>query len=241
MKRTHILIAAMTGCLALPLAGCTSTESKQAVAAVPELNLTAPLPAIAATYITTRRQIARAANKNTDHGEHDHKTQEAAAVEWRFYREQNRVEVEDLKSDTGELWLRDSNTQFFFKLFHADRRGIEYRMDDLQILQVTASWQQHALLIDPGVLQKLTLIEAGWRDGYPYRRLHGENKGERIEVTWRIDLNLPQEIKRSDAEHSETTRLQAVFPLAQSPWQRRDHGDYEMIDYADLGDRESDP
>jgi hypothetical protein len=219
MKRTHILIAAMTGCLALPLASCTSTEPKTPVATVPELNLTAPLPTIAAAYVTTRTEVPHAESEKHHHEKHSREKKQAATVEWRYYREQNRVEVEDLKSETGELWLRDGNTQFFFKLFHADRRGIEYRMDDLQILQVTASWQQHALLIDPEVLQKLTLIEAGWR----------------------VDLNLPLEIKRSDAEHSETTRLQSVHPLDKSPWQRRDHGNYEMIDYADLGDRESDP
>ncbi len=223
----------------LALVGCTQqrqSASAQPTTQVPELNLSAPLPAVAATYVTTRAELVHDAKAARDHVAH-----ESEPLEWRFFREVDRVEIEDLRSQSGELWQRDGATQFFFKLFHADRRSIEYRTDDLLMLEISPSWQQHALLMEPATLEKMTLVEAGWRDGYPYRRLRSVANNEMLEVTWRVDLNVPMQIERRHGDHVETTVLKTLYPLDKSPWARRDHSAYEVIDYADLGDRESDP
>lgn len=238
------LLLLLAGSALLPLAGhaherATPAASAAAVAAaigreVPPLNLSAPLPDVAASYVTSRV---------VEEGGHAHAHEHAPAgeAEWRFFREADRIEIENLQARTGERWQRDGRTQFFFKVFHADRRSIEYRSDDLKVINAALSWQQHALLIDPAVLQSLRLEETGWRDGYPYRRYRGVANGEKLDVVWRVDLNLPAVLERERADYRERTVLKAAHALAASPWARQDQSDYEVIDFADLGDRERDP
>ena len=201
---------------------------------IPPLDLAVPLPDVAALYVTTR------ADEDRSHAhEHDHPP--AGRVEWRFFREPDRIDIDNVHARTGERWQRDGKTQFFFKLFHADRRAFEYRMDDLKVINATLSWQQHALLIDPQLLQQLTEQDAGWRDGYAYRRYGGTTGGEKLDVVWRVDLNLPVVLERERAGRRERTELQAAHPLASAPWTGPDPSSYEVIDFADIGDRERDP
>lgn len=221
--------AALVIVAVLGLGGCAA--QRQVQTPVPEMNLAEPLPAVAASF-TTRLE--------TQHGHRDG-GQLPGPQTWRFFRETDSVEIEDLQTQSGEFWQRDGGTQFLFKLFHADGKGIEYRMDDLEMLEISRSWQQHALLIEPELLQSLALVETGWRDGYPFRRFKGEVAGSALEITWRLDLNLPLQIRRGDGGHVEITELTAAYPLAESPWVRRNRTGYDIIDYADLGDRESDP
>lgn len=202
--------------------------------AVPPLNLAMPLPEVAVEYVTTRT----IEGERHAHG-HDHPA--PGTVTWRFFREHDRIDIENLEARTGERWQRDGNTQFFFKTFHADRRSVEYRMDDLKVINAALSWQQHAMLIDPSVLRALAEQDAGWRDGYPYRRYAGTVDGERLDVVWRVDLNLPVVLERERAEFRERTELKAAHALASAPWRRPDQTDYDVIDFADLGDRERDP
>lgn len=236
------------GCLLLAMAGCNSTQESMAKVAVeppvPALNVAGPLPPVAATYITRRSVLRTAPHEHEAHEAHAHEEQAASAVrstEWRFFREADLVEIEDLASQSGELWQRDGSTQFFFKLFHADRRSIEYRMDDLRMLNIAPGWQQSALLVDSAVLQQLRPVAAGWRDGHPFRRMQGEVAGTHWDIVWRLDLNLPARIEARRQQLVEVTELQAAYALEHSPWQRRERLAYEVIDYADLGDRESDP
>lgn len=238
----HLLLLAAA---LLPLAGHThdgkpharpgkATTAAADARAVPALDLAAPLPEVAAAYVTTRSIKAG----SHAHG-HDHPP--AGEAEWRFFREQNRIDVENLAARTGERWQRDGKTQFFFKVFHADRKSFEYRMDDLVLINAQLSWQQHALLIDPQVLLALTPRESGWRDGYPFRRYSGSANGEKLDVVWRLDLNLPAVLERQRDDVRERTVLKAAHPLAAAPWARTDQSDYEVIDFADIGDRERDP
>jgi len=245
MKPKSALLLLLAGSALLPLAGhanestgkepapCTAPATTSTDGcAVPALDLTEPLPEVAATYATTRAA-------ESDGHAHDHSP--AGEGEWRFFREKDRIDIENLKARTGERWQRDGRAQFFFKVFHADRRSVEYRTDDLMMLNADLTWQPHALLIDPKVLQSLTLQDAGWREGYPYRHYSGMANGEKLDVLWRVDLKLPVVLERETASYHERTVLKAVYPLAASPWTREDQSDYEVIDFADIGDRERDP
>jgi hypothetical protein len=54
-------------------------------------------------------------------------------AEWRYWRSANRVQRDDLQSQTGEIWQRDGATVFHTLLFHADRRGVEFEQADLRM------------------------------------------------------------------------------------------------------------
>jgi hypothetical protein len=229
------------------LAGCASTHP------VPPLNLAtrdlatkdlatkdlaANLPDIAAEYVTTRRHIH---NEKTQVIEKGKAEPEESMVSWHFFRQQNRIDIDNITARTGEVWLRDGKTLIMRQLFHDDRKGVEYLTDDFAVLGMKPSWDRQALLLDPHTLQQLPETGAYWLDGYPVRSYRGKVDGQQLEIIWRVDNNIPYSITRLHDDEKEITRLQASYPLSQSPWQYNNGEDYELMDYTDLGDRERDP
>lgn len=207
---------------------------------VPPLNLEAPLAAVSARFVTER---VRVADERADHADHDEPAQQAGTVtsEWQLWRSAQRIEMLIPAQQTGEIWLQDRNMVFYQKLFHADRKIVEYQSADLDALNVPVQWRTNELMIAPQVLQQLTVADERWQDGHPLLELEGTVDGIDYAVEWRSDLNLPQSLSKQDAHgNRETTRLLEAQPLA-SATVAPDSSRYEIIDYADLGDRERDP
>jgi hypothetical protein len=166
----------------------------------------------------------------------------AASSQWRLWRGPDRIERENLDTRTGDLWVRDGATLFHTRLYHADRRGIEYRSEDLRLLGPTPDWRSLATLLDPRLLQTLQEKSSGWRDDYPYRRYTGESGGFEWDITVRTDQMLPVRIERRSADKAvQTIELLQSFAAAAVPWQPTNSIAYDIIDYADLGDLERDP
>lgn len=219
--------------LVVVLAGCAAQQ------AVSPLDLDVAPPEIAAQYTT--RHIAF----ETDHG---HRAEvhadesSASVVDWRIFRGTNRIDIDNLSAHTGETWQRDGKVLIMRKLFHDDRNAIEYQMDDFSVLAMKPSWRKQALLIDPALLSQLTPVGERWIDGHPARTYRGSLGAQKIEIIWLVDINLPQSIVRSDSAGDliEQTTLVALQPLTGQRWTCRCGEGYEIIDYADLGDRERD-
>ena len=74
-----------------------------------------------------------------------------------------------------------------------------------------------------------------------HRRYVGEFGGSRWDVTLHIEQRLPVRIERRRDGIIERTELVALHALAAAPWQPTPTDTYPFIDYADLGDMESDP
>jgi hypothetical protein len=209
-------------------------------APVPPLNLQAALPDVSARYSTERHQA------RNEHDHHDNKQDNMQdrdiENEWLFWRSTQRIEVNVPRQQTGEIWLKDGNTYFYQKLFHADRKIVEYQREDLSALNVAVNWHTNALMIDPAVLQQLAITGENWINGHPALELEGTVDGIEYEVVWLVDVNLPYRLEKHDANgNHEHTQLQALYPAGDTTLATADSGDYEIIDYADLGDRERDP
>jgi hypothetical protein len=165
-----------------------------------------------------------------------------SSAQWRFWRSHDRIERENPAAQSGDLWVRDERTLFHTRLYHADRRGIEYRSEDLQILNASPDWTALSTLLDPRLIGALHEREHGWRDGYPYRRYKGEVGDVAWDITVRTDQMLPTRIERRGADRQvETVELLRSFEFGASPWQPSASADYDILDYADLGDYERDP
>lgn len=207
---------------------------------VPPLNLQAALPDVSARYSTERHRA------QDEHDHHD-STQDGMQDrdienEWLFWRSTQRIEVSVPRQHTGEVWLKDSNTLFYQKLFHADHKIVEYQREDLGALNVKVNWQTNAMMIDPAVLQQLSVTGEDWIDGHPALELKGIVDGIEYEVVWLVDVNLPYMLEKHDARgNRERTQLQTLHSAADTTLPAPDSRDYEIIDYADLGDRERDP
>lgn len=217
---THIFRGVGSLALILSMVGCASMPP------VPQLDLTNErVPAMAAEFRTRVMDKADA---------HD--------VHWRVWRDSDRVVTENLSAKTGERWQRDGETLFLQKLFHDDRKSVEYQMDDLQMSGVrSASLLRQSLLVDPALLAQLALKQSGWKDGYPYRRFAGKVGNQTWDVTMRVDLMIPTLMDVRTPLVHERTELVSSYPQAAAPWLPTSTESYEIIEFADFGDRESDP
>lgn len=220
LTRLALFLFALIGCAHRP--------------AVPELPTADSFTPAAAEYQTTYVPDAHA------HDARGPKPQ-TRQVHWRLWREENRIVTENLGAHTGELWQRDGSAVFHQKIFHDDRRSIEYRNDDLALIGAGIDWSRRSLLIDPELLKRLNLRRAGWKGDVPYRRYVGESDGSQWDITIRTDLMLPTSIVRNHDGAREQTLLQNAYRLDNAPWSPTASADYEVIDFTDLGDRQSDP
>lgn len=201
-------------------------------APVPPLDLNSAAPAVSARYVTERKHV------ESEHEHHEeHEEEQDFKNEWIFHRSAQRIEVNIPTQQTGEVWLRDGKTVFYQKLFHSDKKIVEYQMEDLSGLNVAVNWRTNELMIDPAILQQLHVTGEDWIDGHPALELSGTVDAIDYDVVWLVDLNLPHAIKKRDANgNHEHTQLLGLEPSTSPHYQ-----DYESIDYADLGDRERDP
>lgn len=190
------------------------------------------LPRVAAEYRTTR--------EGEEHG-HEHADVVADPVTWRFWRNGQQIVIERPQLGLGELWQRDGKTVIHRKLYHADRRAIEFQEDDLRMLESKPSWQQLALLVDEKILEQLAAGEVEWSDNHPTREYQGKIGDSQWHIVMRMDLGLPVLIEREQDGASEHTELLNAYELNAAPWQPTATNGYDIIDYADLGDKEYDP
>ena len=219
---------------AVLLAACSHTPRYQALPGG-LVDLASPtLPPVAAEYRTML-------SEETHGHEHDSADAAAEAVAWRFWRDARQIVIERPQLGLGELWLRDGKALIHRKLYHNDRRAIEFQEDDLKMLGSKPVWQKLALLVDPAVLERLTVGGEEWRDGKPVREYQGTAAGAKWHVVIRLDLGLPVLIERETATAAERTELLNAYALGSAPWQPIPSDTYEIVDYADLGDKEYDP
>ncbi len=217
------------------LVACSSVTVQQAQSSK-IIDLSSPnLPAVAAEFVTTREGEAHSPDAHEEH-----QTQEDH-VTWRFWRDSQQITIERPQLALGELWQRDGQSIIHRKLYHADRRAIEFQDDDLKMLDAMPSWQKLTLLVDEKLLQQLTADELDWSDGVPTREYQGKVAETEWRIVMRMDLGLPMVIERQREGFSERTELTNAYALSQSPWQPTPSNSYDVIDFADLGDKEYDP
>ena len=197
---------------------------------VPEADFSAQLPDVAAQYLSILK------TKDPDHAQG-----ETLRNEWRFWREDNLVIRDNLDTHISDLWRRDGTTLSQKKLFHDDQRGVEFQPDDLRMLNIEPQWQALTLLFDIALLEKLHKVDSGWRDDVPFQRYEGHVDNADWTIELRTDLMLPLLIDYQSPGQHETFRLISAYPLVESPWIASTGTDYNIIDFADLGDMGYDP
>jgi hypothetical protein len=133
---------------------------------------------------------------------------------WKFWRNQNRIETHNLSDNSGEIWIKSVNGKIEYeRVFHDQKQIIDYRDSDLASIGENPNWLAMATLLTPS-----------------------EALDTNSEIIWLSESQIPGLIQRYENGHSITTKmvnLKADAPLKTS--------DYRHIDFADIGDKESDP
>ncbi len=133
---------------------------------------------------------------------------------WKFWRTQNRIETHNLSDNSGEIWTKSPNGVIEYeRVFHNQKQIIDYRDSDLASIGENPNWLAMATLLTPA-----------------------ETQNPKSEITWLPESQIPAQIQRHENGYLITTKivnLKTNAPLKTS--------DYRHIDFADIGDKESDP
>lgn len=183
---------------------------------------------VAALYETRTIQLARRPQSNNQR--------------WHIWRTARKIENQSTDGASGEVWLRDSKDNISMaRLFHKEKRIIEYTSGDLRALGLYPEWNDRAELIDSSLLSRLKLTGTEMVLGYKAQRYQGQLNGVDMEILWLAEFRLPALVRRVLADRDISMHLLEIHPLASSPWKQKDISDYQAMDYADMGDNEADP
>jgi len=167
-------------------------------------------------------------------------------TDWYFLRQTDRIEALRPGGGIAEIWLRDERGDLSLKrIFHPDRRVVEYFTGDLRAMGVANSWAKLGSIIDPASLgQQLKRAGTAKVSHGETTRYKGSHAGESIEVWWLERAALPAKIIQESDDGRFTLTLKALHASPPPSWPRTDEtaiAGYLVIDAADLGDRHGDP
>lgn len=161
---------------------------------------------------------------------------------WTLERRSDRVEIRELQHDTGEIWRRDQHGNISFeRVFHKQRRIVDYTASDLRSLESYPSWQRVSEIADAQLFGN-TLKHAGLTRalGKKAERYKGRSGEVDIEIVWLTNERLPYKFKQQSRNQRIELTLTRLAPLSDF-WESDSTSAYTRLDYADLGDGPSDP
>lgn len=161
---------------------------------------------------------------------------------WTLERRPDRVEIRELKHDTGEIWRRDQQGNVSFeRVFHKQRRVVDYTASDLRSLENYPSWQRVSEIADAQLfgssLKRVGSVHALGKTAERYKGRSGEFD---VEIVWLPSERLPYKVKQQSRNQRIELTLTRLSPL-NSVSAGDPTSSYIRLDYADLGDGPSDP
>lgn len=223
--RRAVLVLGALACLAPAAAGGQGGAKAATDAAL--LRLRADPPPVSARFGVTVSPAAGAPRR----------------AEWIFVREADRVTLR--RGNIDEAWTRDAQGRIAFeRVFHRERRVVDYSAGELATLGVAVDWTAIASFVDPAELRSLALVARSGSRADERLRLAGKTADGRLEVDWLPALQLPARVSRRAADGSVTLiALVAHAPDTVADWARPDPrpAGYLRLDAADFGDMEYEP
>lgn len=161
---------------------------------------------------------------------------------WNLRREADRVEYRYPAKGYVEIWERTRGGEIALSgVFTELRRIVNYTSGDLRALGRYPEWAMVGSLIDPAALGRLEHSGGGTVLGRQAQRFIGRVGDEDIEILWLEDNALPALIRQVGPAGERRLRLLHLDSLAAGSEGRQETAGYERIDFADMGDNESDP
>lgn len=155
--------------------------------------------------------------------------------EWLYWRLPRRVAYEYPDRQWAELWYRlDGGQVSYQRRIDQHKRVINYSPATLRLLDDNQDWERQRQLVS---LAGLTNQGSDLYRCQPVSRWQGELDGSPATVFWSDALGMALRIQRGTTELLVTEFAEA---LATTGFFQRDRN-YVDLDFADIGDNESDP
>lgn len=165
--------------------------------------------------------------------------------DWTLWRSENRVETRSSSGQVGEIWRRDDQGRISFVYIEpAHQRGIEYNTIDLRLIGKVNSWEQLASIVAPAELEKLARVGGEIEFlGLMAQRYQGQLDGHTVEVVWLPKLKLAAQVIHTHPDRQITIELKSFLtePEANMATSDADLVRYQLVDFADVGDMETNP
>jgi hypothetical protein len=205
----------------------TADESSRPPAQTPAS--TSGSPSVACLYTSSLIRLARRPQKT--------------AFDVHYTRENNRIEILELNGKTGEIWEQDRAGQISYqKVFLKHNRVIDYVPGDLRALHTYPVWGQVGSLIPTSWLDHELQLTGTEETQYgTAEQYSGQIAGVDIEVLWLPALQIPARVRQVSPQTVRTLELSGQCVPGEETWTPINLDQFEHMDYADLGDNESDP
>ena len=140
-----------------------------------------------------------------------------------------------------EQWDHDE----YVRYFPEEKRSVTYRKGDLLALNIQYNQSQLYHLVSPQVMTVLTQTQALQQGCFATQGYQGELNGHASTLEWIKDIALPYSFSLGDLDNSGKSQPLHYQLLSVSPFSREQFigmtQGYNDIDFADVGDSESDP
>lgn len=160
---------------------------------------------------------------------------------WVLTRGDNRIATGE-PDGIEEIWRRDARGNLSYeKVFHRDRRILDYAASDLRALGQTPDWASLGSMVHPDVVGTKLRFSGDRRIGsFSGKQYTGAENQTRLKLVWLPALRLPAYLKRTHAGEVTEFVLRGVRHVEAATIESRTAG-YVRLDYADLDDNPSDP
>ncbi len=160
-----------------------------------------------------------------------------------FWRRGNEVAHEYPEAGITEIWNLVSNGQVRpIRYFDKEKRGIEYQPDDINKGKGDRDWSGKFQLISDAQLAAMTLVSRQGQGCKAEEVYHLETSTLKSELVWLPQLKL---VKRFSEERPNFKLIWNLQEIIHEPKQINrifaTRSDFLLMDYADIGDNESDP
>jgi hypothetical protein len=157
-------------------------------------------------------------------------------------RTSDRIEHRYLKRGITEVWSRDPRGELsHWKVFHQPKRSVHYTAGDLRTIEAEPLWEQLATLLKPGERAKLKTKGSKRTPHGPAILLEGQLDHQKARVLWNEREGWAEEIAWVSGNARKTYRLLSNEPCTPTVCASVDMRDVREIEFADLGDMETDP
>lgn len=172
----------------------------------------------------------------TSHKDHETKPTKGKFELWR--NGHDILHINPSKQTTNQWHSLTNNSFRKVSYFDHYQKGIEFE----PIALTKAKWQLKYQLVSEEQLSKMTLISIKGKRCDRIEHYKFTNKDQSIELWWQPELQLAQKIIYHEKETITVWQLnKTIFSKSdiENTFNKIEH--YQMTDYADIGDNESDP
>ncbi|MCE2597037.1 hypothetical protein K6Y31_19865 [Motilimonas cestriensis] len=155
---------------------------------------------------------------------------------WRVWRQPNRIAYEYPGKGLIEIWQLKQEKVEFIRVFSQEKRGIYYSYGDLRSINQSPDWQQVNQMLPPN--RRSQLGKATKQEDNCFHYQHYQQNGQ-LSLTWNQDLNVPTLIV--NLEKKQRIQQRELFSSKQSQDFFSQVDQYDLLDFADIGDSEADP